>query len=627
MSEVRKFDAEVSKILQLVIHSLYTNTDIFLRELISNASDACDKLRYLSIANPELCQSDEKLSIEVRCDKDSNVLIIKDNGIGMDENDMITNLGTIAGSGTQKFLESLKTEDIKKNVTLIGQFGVGFYSAFMVAEEVEVYSTKAGQNKTYLWRSKGDGEYTIHEVVDNQVQLSRGTEIHLKLKPSEVEYLEKYKLQHIVKTYSDHISFPIYIVDAENNSEIANSVSALWMRPKSEITEEAYNEFYHHIAHMPDKPWLTLHNKVEGFVEYTSLLFIPTMKPFDLFHPDRQSRIKLYIKRVFITEHEVALIPPYLRFLRGIIDSEDLPLNISRETLQHNQVVSKIKKSIVKKVLSSLKTKATEEPEDYKKFWLNFGEVMKEGLCEGALEEKEELLELCRFYTTHSGDQIISIDQYIDRMKDGQNQIFFLTGDRIDNLRHSPQLEGFIKRDIEVILLPDHVDDFWNNVVNQYKNKELCSISRSNIDLDAIVKLEAQADVTEDINQAHSVELTKYIKDALGDKIKDVRISTKLIDSPACIAIPEGGMNIRMERYLIEQKQLHHKAPKILEINPHHGVLKKIAHIASTEPTSQLGKELAELVFDQACLIAGEPMSDPYEFTKRINNLLLGGHL
>ncbi len=621
--EVRKFDAEVGKVLQLMIHSLYTNKDIFLRELISNASDACDKLRYESLSNPNLA-SQEELKIEIIIDKQNNQIIIRDNGIGMDKDDLIQNLGTIASSGTQKFLSNLQDKTSKESLQLIGQFGVGFYSAFMVASKITVYSTKAGQDQTYIWESEGNGEYLVSNSPEAK---SRGTEIRLTMRDSEIEFLEKYKLQYITKTYSDHISFPIYLIDENDNSELVNSASALWMRPKAELTEEQYKEFYHHVSHSPDTPWVTLHNKAEGAVEYTSLLFIPNQKPFDLFHPDRKSRVKLYVKRVFITEDEPNLIPSYLRFLRGVVDSEDLPLNISRETFQHNTIIIKIRKSIVKRVLSTLKSKAEQEQDEYQKFWLNFGEVMKEGLCEGALEEKEQLLEVCRFYTTKSGDKLISLDHYIENMLDGQENIYFLTGNNLEDLRKNPQLEGFIKRDIEVILLPDYVDDFWVNVINQYKNKELRSINTAGIDLESIKKLETSEDKKSEADskaeQSDNNDLLIYIKKILADKVKEVKISKKLVDSPASLSIPEGAMNIRMEKYLIDQKQLSKKTAKILEINPNHPILTNIKSLLRTEGEVSRASDLVEIIFNQACLVAGETMDDPYIFTKKINELIV----
>ena len=616
----KKFAAEVGKVLQLMIHSLYTNKDIFLRELISNASDACDKLRYESIANPELSADGNTLGIKVIIDAEGGTITVQDNGIGMNQDDMIKNLGTIASSGTQRFLSSIEGNP-KADLSLIGQFGVGFYSAFIVAGHVTVISRKAGEKKAYIWESNGQDDYTIGSY---DKEHERGTSVILKLNPTEADYLDKYRIKHIITTYSDHISFPIELVDAEKNTETVNTASALWIRPKSEISEEQYNEFYHHVAHQPDTPWMRFHNKVEGNIEYTSLLYIPTTKPFDLFHPDRKSRVKLYVKRVFITDDAVKMIPSYLRFLKGVIDSEDLPLNISRETLQNNLVLEKIRKSLVKKVLGELKTKASSDKKSYDDFWKNFGEVLKEGLCESALEEKEQLLEVCRFTST-KGDELVSLDEYIDRMSDGQDTVYFITGDNLAALRQHPQLEGFIKRDIEVLLLADHVDDFWVNVINQYKNKELKSVCAPDINLESIKKLGEAESAKEKENQEQAEQLIPYIKRILGDVVKDVQLTTKLIDSPACISTPMGAMSARMEKYLIDQKQLKSASAKILEINPAHPLLKKISQDLAKNNGDSETEDLVKIIYDQACVLEGQQPSDPYAFMKRINSFLTKG--
>ena len=614
--QVKKFDAEVGKVLHLMIHSLYTNKDIFLRELISNASDACDKLRYKAIANPEFLDGDD-FKISVKIDKPNNAIIIQDNGIGMNMEDMVQNLGTIASSGTQKFLESLGKDD-KKNTQLIGQFGVGFYSSFIVADEVTVHSTKAGEKKTFVWSSKGDGEYTISKSDED---LSRGTRITLKIKPSEVQFLERYKLHHIIHTYSDHIAFPIALIDDEDKEEIVNKAVAIWVRPQSEVSKDEYSEFYHHIAHSPGEPWMTLHNKVEGNIEYTNLLYIPDNKPFDLFHPDRKARVKLYVKRVFITDDGINLIPPYLRFLRGVVDSEDLPLNISRETLQNNSVIEKIRKSIVKRVISSLKKKYDSEPIEYKKFWDNFGEVIKEGLCEHTFEDKEQLLDVCIFHSINNEDGLISLDTYITNMVESQDEIFYLTGENIESLRKNPQLEGFRKRGIDVILLPDHVDNFWVNVVNQYKNKTLKAVT-ADINLDKIKKIEQESSNDSDDSAVDQLKLIEYIKTVLGDKIKDVRVSTKLVESPACLALPDGSMNIRLEKMLIEQKQLNKKSAKILEINPNHPIFQRVSRELESGNNNSINDDLIYIIFNQACLIEGEDIDNPAEFAIKLNRLL-----
>lgn len=613
LAQKKKFAAEVGKVLQLVIHSIYTNKDIFLRELISNASDACDKFKYYALQDGGV-DGGEQLKISVRIDKAKNIIIVEDNGIGMDYQDMVDNLGTIASSGTQRFLEQI-SESKASDPKLIGQFGVGFYSAFMVADLVTVYSTKHDQNQTVIWESDGNGEYSIKEATE---AMPRGTRVELHIRSADVEFLEKYKIQHIIKTYSDHISFPIELIE-EDKAEIVNAASALWTINASEITQERYDEFYHHVAHSPDTPWMTLHNKVEGNITYTNLLFIPGSKPFDLFHPQAKSRVKLYIKRVFISEDVTNLIPSYLRFLRGIIDSEDLPLNISRETLQNNALVAKIRKSLVKRVLSALKKKADTAMDDFTKFWSNFGEVMKEGLCEGMLEEKEEVLEVCRFYSTKSGDKLISLSQYLENMKDGQEEIFYITGNNSNILRTSPQLEGFIKRDIEVLLLSDHVDDFWVNVIHQYKNKPLKSAITAGIDLNKVDDISPDVETVE--NEKSSTELIKFIKDILGTQVKDVKVSTKLVDSPACIVIPEGAMNIRMEKLLIDQKQLNKRSSKILEINPKHFLIERIAESINDKKDPKI-IDLVQVVFAQACLIEGEPIDNPQEFVQKLNNLL-----
>lgn len=609
-AKTKKFSAEIGKVLKLMIHSLYTNKDIYLRELISNASDACDKLRYMSLQNPTLFGDDNQLKVKVIINKKDNSLTIQDNGVGMNQDEMVDNLGVIASSGTQKFIEEI-SKNPKADMSLIGQFGVGFYSSFMVADEVIVISHKAGEDTTYQWTSDGQNEYTIAELKQEH---PRGTSVILKLKESELEYLEKFRLKHIITTYSDHISFPIELVEDEQ-SETVNTGSALWTRTKAEITEEQYKEFYHHVAHLPDTPWVRMHNKVEGNIEFTSLLYIPSMKPFDLFHPDRKTRVKLYVKKVFITDEGVNLVPSYLRFLRGVVDSEDLPLNVSRETLQHNVVIDKIRKSIVKKVLGELKAKANEDAKAYQTFWSNFGEVMKEGLCEGGLEEKEQLLEVCRFNAT-SGE-VLSLDEYIEKMIEGQEKIYYVTGDNLDGLCKHPQLEGFKKRGINVLLLADHVDDFWVHVIHQYKNKELVSITSDAIDLNSVKKVEEDATPAEQ-NQ----DVIKYIKEVLKDKVREVLYSTKLVDSPSCLAIAEGAMSARMEKYLMDQKQLKSASAKILEINPKHAFVKEITKALSNNATSEHTEDLVWLMFEEACILEGQSLQNPQEFTARLNKLL-----
>lgn len=608
--ETHEFGAETGKILQLMIHSLYENKDIFLRELISNASDACDKLRYDALTNPEI-SNDSDLKITIKADEDAKKLTISDNGIGMNKQDLINNIGTIASSGTQKFLDAA-TGDAKKDIQLIGQFGVGFYSAFMVADEVTVLTKKAGESQAWEWSSKADGKYTIAE---SDSEISSGTQITLHVKDDCAEFVDKHRISHIVKTYSDHISFPVEFTDSEGETGIINEGSALWRKNKQDISEEQYQEFYKHVAHAGDKPWMILHNKNEGALEYTNLLFIPSEKPFDLFHPDRETRIKLYVKKVFISEQENNLVPQNLRFLRGIVDSEDLPLNISRETLQHNNMVHKIKNAVTKKVLNELKKKAKKEPEEFAKFWSNFGATVKEGLCEGADVNRELLMEVCHFNTLKNGDKAVGLDNYIENMQEGQEAIYYLAADSVAAAKNSPQLEGFIKKDLDVILLTDSVDDFWISVNSEYKGKELISITRSGLDLDA--SDEAEDSETEGEVEANK-KTTEFFKKVLEGKVLDVQISKKLSNSPTCLTTQEGGMDMRMERFLVSQNQLASATPKVLEINPKNSIVKFIGqNVDSVKAT-----DLVELLFDEACIIEGETITDTKSFSDRFNKFL-----
>jgi molecular chaperone HtpG len=617
-----QFGAEVDKILKLMIHSLYQHEDIFLRELISNASDACDKLRYESVINPSLARKDSTLHIHIKADEKARTLSISDNGIGMNEEDLIQNLGTIASSGTQRFSEKL-SGDSKKDIQLIGQFGVGFYSAFMVSDEITVLSRKAGEKDTWKWQSTGNGSYTV-EKSDTALK-EQGTTIILNLREDKEEFADKHRITHIVRTYSDHISFPVELETNDGKTETINKAAALWTRAKSDITDEQYKEFYHHVAHAADEPWMILHNKAEGTIEYTNLLYIPTRPPFDLYHPERKTRVRLYVKRVFITDEGVDLIPSYLRFLRGVVDSEDLPLNISRETLQHNAIVKRIKNSIVKRVLSELKKKTENEAEAFSEFWKQFGAVLKEGLCEPIDVNKEQLLEVCQFDSS-SEEKPTTLAGYISRMKENQQHIFYLLGDTVESLRHSPQLEGFQKRGIEVLLLSDSVDDFWVNVVSEYQGKELRSVTRVGIDLDSIKKIDdidstdskKKKTKTTKKDQKQKESILSFFKEALGSRVQDVVFTDKLTNTPACLAASAMGMDIRIERFMLEQKQLKHAAAKILEINPDHRLVSYIGE-HTNDPQA---KELVELLFDQACILEGEPVSDPSAFIQRLNQFV-----
>jgi len=616
--ETRNFDAEVGKVLQLMIHSLYTNRDIFLRELISNASDACDKLRYLAQTDSAMLQGHGGFRITIRVDKEARTLSIEDSGIGMSKEDMIDHLGTIARSGTQKFLEQM-TGDRQHDASLIGQFGVGFYSSFMVADKVDVYSRKAKEEEVWHWASTGDGTFTIAPATAPR---DVGTTVVLHLKPSEDEFLDLFRIRHIVKTYSDHIAVPVELADKEGKTEVVNSSSALWTRNKSEITPEEYQQFYKNIAFAGDEPWMILHNKNEGITEFTNLLYIPTSKPFDLFYPDRRTRVKLYIKRVFINDEGVNIVPAWLRFLRGVVDAQDLPLNISRETLQQNHTVEKIRKAIVKRVLGELKKKANEDTASYEGFWENFGPVLKEGLCEPS-EHREALLEVCRFHSTH-GEGLVSLEDYVARMQPGQNRIYFLTGDSLEKIRNSPQLEGFRSKNIEVLLFTDSVDDFWVNVVHEFKEKALCSVTRADAAEEEGSETEAKEKKTEkpELSKEDTDVLT-YLQEALKGKVQDVIASHKLVDSPSCLAVAEGGMDMRMERFLLDQKQIAVGSLKLLEVNLQHPILKHLAETYAKDATT--AQDLALLLFEQACVLEGEALPDPAGFTKRLNARILKG--
>jgi len=611
--EKKKFDAEIGKVLHLMIHSLYTNKEIFMRELISNSSDACDKLKYLSQTDSNLIKGDPDLKIIVKVDREAKTITVRDNGIGMNREDLSENLGTIAKSGTQSFMDKL-TGDSKKDSQLIGQFGVGFYSSFMVADKITVTSKKAGEDKAYIWQSEGLSEYTI---ADTDREFGRGTEIVLHVKADEEAFLDHFRLKHIVKSYSDHIAVPILFGEEDGKENQVNSSSALWRRSKTEVSEEQYKEFYKSVAHAFDDPWLTLHNKNEGAVEFTNLLFVPSTKTFDLFHPDRKCRVKLYIKKVFIADENIDLVPQYLRFLRGVVDSEDLPLNISRETLQHNSTLEKIKKAITKRVLSEFKKKKDDEFEGYLEFWNNFGGVLKEGLCE-VTSDHEKLLEVCVFKSALH-DKMISLDQYLENCTGEDKTIYFLSGDNPEKLRSNPQIEGFLSKGIDVLLFTDTVDDFWVNVNGRYKEAEIKSVTRSDIDLGN--KDQAKNKESKEEQSNHSA-LVSYFKETLGNLVKDVKISKKLSSSPACLVVADGAMDIRMERFLIEQKQLSKASAKILEINPSHKVVMKIAAGLDKKGQAEENKQFVHLLYDQACIIEGEPVADAGAFAKRLNAIL-----
>ena len=625
--ETRTFQAEVAKLLDIVVHSLYSHREIFLRELISNASDACDKLRYAALTEPKLREGDADFAIRLAIDPAAKTLTISDNGIGMNHDELIANLGTIAKSGTAEFIKAVATKneagkDSKKDVNLIGQFGVGFYSSFMVADKVDVISRKAGDDKGWVWSSSGQGSFTVAESPG----AARGAKIVLHMKDDAKEFLEPQRLRHIVKTYSDHIAIPV-ILDSvpgekkdgeeEKAPETLNSASALWMRPKSEITAEQYKEFYHHVGHAFDDPWHTLHFRAEGAIEYTALLFIPTQKPFDLFHPERKSHVKLYVNRVFISDQIDTLMPRYLRFVRGVVDSSDLPLNISREMLQDNPTLRKIQSGIAKRLLKDLKERAGNAAE-YKIFWDAFGAVFKEGLYED-FERKEELLELARFKTT-AGDDLVSLKDYVSRMKPGQEAVYFITGENAAALKGSPQLEGFLAKGIEVLLLTDPIDEFWVGTVGPYDKKPFKSVAEAGPDLSAIGGDDATKAKNESDAEAIKGVIEK-LKASLGENVADVRASSRLTGSPVCLVADTGGVSLHLAR-MLKQHGDGASMPirRVLEVNPTHPLITGIEKLAGAE-----FDDAAFLLLDQARIVEGETVPDPAAFARRLSAVMERG--
>ena len=647
MSEQKlSFQAEVSRLLDIVANSLYSNKEIFLRELISNASDACDRLRYAALTQPELTAADPDYKIALAIDAKAGTLTVTDNGIGMNREDMIENLGTIARSGTADFVRGL--EEKPEGVNMIGQFGVGFYSAFMVADSVEVTSRRAGEAQGWRWVSDGHGEFTVAEAPDGDgagAAPARGTRIVLKIKKKQKEFLDPPRLERIVRTYSDHIAIPVTLAKPAENGEAEseqtlNAASALWTRPKSEISEAQYKEFYHHVAHAFDEPWLRLHFKVEGRIEYSGLLYLPATKPFDLFQPERKHGVKLYVRRVFITDDCEGLVPPYLRFLRGVIDSEDLPLNISREILQTNPVLAKIRGAVTKRVLREIKKQAEKKPEDYITFWDNFGPVLKEGLYEDE-SQRETLIELARFPSTQ-GTGTVRLADYLGRMVEGQDAIYYISGQDAEALRKSPQLEGFAAKGVEVLLMSDPVDEFWLPVVLEYQGKAFKSVTRGGADLDKIADAAKDGEDTaaEDADAAGpgTDALIAFIKLALKDEVKDVRTSERLTDSPVCLVADEGDMDMHLERLLKQHNQIDQASTRILEINPKHALIQRLAAELETRgatadaaaPDGAEGdvpplEEAARLLLDQARILEGEPLPDPSAFARRLSHLVARG--
>ncbi len=619
--ESMAFQAEVKQLLQLMIHSLYSNKEIVLRELISNASDAADKLRFEALANGELYENDSELKIRVAFDKESRTLTISDNGIGMSREEVISNIGTIAKSGTKEFFNSL-TGDQAKDANLIGQFGVGFYSAFIIADKVTLTTRRAGATQAVRWESTGEGDYTLEDAD----KTSRGTEIVLHLREGEDEFLSDWKLKSIIRKYSDHIMLPIVMKKTEwkdgaevatDEDETVNKASALWARSKNDITEEEYQEFYKHVSHDFENPLAWSHSRVEGKQEYISLLYIPGKAPFDLYDRERRHGIKLYVKRVFIMEDAEKLMPQYLRFVRGVIDSADLPLNVSREILQHSRDVEAIKAGSVKKVLGLLEDMAENKPEDYAKFYKEFGRVLKEGPGED-FANKDKIAGLLRFASTKADtdEQNVSLKDYISRMQPEQDAIYYITADSFAAAKHSPHLEIFRKKGIEVLLMSDRVDEWLLGSLTEFEGKKLQSIAKGDLDLGKL-ESETEKEIQKKIEE-EAKSLVEKIKQTLGEQVKDVRVTHRLTDSPACLVSDEHDLSGNLARIL---KSVGQKAPEtkpILEINPTHKLVKRI----EAESAEDVFADLAHVLFDQALLAEGGTLEDPASFVKRMNSLI-----
>ncbi len=619
-AETLNFQAEMSRLLEIVAHSLYSDKEIFLRELISNASDACDRLRHAALTEPKLAAGDGDYRIAISVDAAARTVSVADNGLGMNRDDLIVNLGTIAKSGTVAFLDSL-TGDDRKDTSLIGQFGVGFYSAFMVADRVEVVTRRAGEDGAWHWSSEGKGTFTIEPATRD----GRGTTVTAHLRKGEDGFLGRDRLAGIVKRYSDHIPFPITLAEAGKDAapEQVNMAAALWTRPKSDISADQYKEFYRHVAHATDEPWAILHFHAEGVIDYRALLFVPSVRPFDLFQPERDSRVKLYVSRVYITDENTGLVPPWLRFLRGVVDSEDLPLNVSREMLQDNPVTAKIRAGIVKRVLDELERRASGDADAYGAFWKNFGAVLKEGLYEGAAE-RDRLTRLCRFHST-AGDGLVSLDDYVGRMKDGQEEIFYIAGEDSDALAKSPQLEGYNAKGVEVLLTTDPVDGFWMPMVGAYDGKPFRSVTQGGDDLSKVAGKDKAKDKARDKADNETAPLVAALKLALGDKVKDVRVSGRLTESPVCLVAGEGDMDIHMERILRAHQQINTSATRILEINPQHALIKRLAKAARAGGKASNIDDAAHLLLDQARILEGEPVEDPAAFARRLSAAMAAG--
>ncbi|AZR43368.1 chaperone protein HtpG [Marinobacter salarius] len=619
--ETLGFQTEVKQLLNLMIHSLYSNKEIFLRELISNASDAEDKLRFAALKDDSLFEGDPELKIRLDFDAEKNTVTLSDNGIGMNRDDVIQNLGTIAKSGTAEFLKQLSGDE-KKDSKLIGQFGVGFYSSFIVADSVEVFTRRAGApvEEGVHWQSAGDGQFTIENVDLNE----RGTQIVLHLKDDAKEFADGFRLRNLVKKYSDHISFPVLMKSESEEEgekgeyETVNDATALWTLSRSEIKDEEYKEFYKHIAHDFEDPLTWSHNKVEGKLDYTSLLYVPGRAPFDLYNREAPRGLKLYVQRVFIMDDAEQFLPLYLRFTKGVIDSNDLSLNVSREILQNDSTVESIRTAVTKRVLDMLSKLSKKEPEQYQKFWNEFGTVLKEGPAED-FSNREKIGGLLRFASTHTGEQAqtVSLDEYIGRMKEGQSKIYYITADNFMAAKSSPHLEVFRKKGIEVLILSDRIDEWMMGYLNEYDGKQFQDVARGDLDLGE-VETEEDKKHKEEAAEEHK-NLLERIKTALDDRVQEVRVTNRLTDSPACLVVGDFDMGAQMKKIMEAAGQKVPDSKPIFEINVEHPLVQRLEN----EQGEDRFKELSAVLLDQATLASGEQLQDPGAYVSRLNRLLL----
>lgn len=638
-AEQQPFSADVSRLLDIVAHALYTNHDVFLRELISNAADACDRLRYDAISTPALIEDNPKFRICAYKDTTNRTVTLVDNGIGMNETELADNLGTIAKSGTAALMEQLKqAQGEDKSLNLIGQFGVGFYAGYMVASKIEVVSRKAGEDDILLWESDGKSGFSIRPANDIEVARldgQRGTAITLYIKDEACEFLLDEKIKQTVLEYSDHISIPVYLgapaeISKDKDAEAINSTSALWMRSNTDVTQEEYTNFYHNLSGGFDEPIMQSHWRAEGKIEFTGLLYIPTLRPWDLFDPSRKNFVKLYVRRVFITDELENLMYPWLRFMRGIIDSEDLPLNISRETLQYNPTIEKIRSAVARRVLGDLDKLSRNDPPAFSAIWGQFGAVIKEGLYD-ATDHRDSLLKICRFHSSYNdGEEFVSLPEYIDRMVDGQDKIYYVSGENVQNVKNSPQLEGFKSRGIEVLFFTDTIDDFWLQSVLDYKDKTFQSITKGDIDFSTFDGHDKKTSDGENAEQSkedastapNMHKLIEHMQSLLEKDIHNVRISSRLTDSPVCLVAPDSGVDMYMERVLKVHQKYQGEGKPVLEINPDHSLIQKIANLHESGKNIE---DAAYLLLDQAKIIQGEAIDDLGAFARRQSSFIESG--